>query len=110
MATFIQAGDAIDYTPASDVSAGEVVQQADLIGVATTPIKAGTPGALAVRGVFEFAKKTGTGEDIAAGQMLVWDDANKVAVKPPLAGSKILGKAVAAAGEEDKTVQVRLFQ
>lgn len=110
MATFVQAGDAIDYRPITrDVSPGDVIEQEDLIGVATLAIKAGTLGALAVTGVFDFPKNTGAGEEIAAGKLVYWDSTNKVAIKT--AGvNKLLGKAVAAAGENDRTVRVRLVQ
>lgn len=110
MAKFIQTGDSVDYTPASDVSAGEVIQQEDLIGVAKLDIKAGALGALAVTGVFDIPKNTGAGQDIPAGQLLYWDNTNKVVAKPPAGGNKLLGKAVAAAGQDDATVRVRLLQ
>ena len=49
MATFIQDGDAVDFQPATDVAAGEVVVQGDLVGVAKTPIATGTLGSLATQ-------------------------------------------------------------
>ena len=44
-ATFVQAGDQIDYTPGAAVAAGDVVVQGDLVGVAKQPIAANAPGA-----------------------------------------------------------------
>ncbi|MBI1373652.1 MAG: DUF2190 family protein [Phycisphaera sp.] len=109
---FIQEGDTIDYTPASDVAAGDVVVQEDLIGVAARPIPANTLGALHVTGMFEFPKAVGSGTAIAAGLEVNWDAVNKEAY-PRLGGSasdKLLGKSVAAAGDDDATVRVRLVQ
>ena len=56
-ATFIQDGYAIDYTPVSDVFAGDLVFAGNLVGVAKRDIPANTAGALAVRGVFEFTSE-----------------------------------------------------
>ena len=58
-ATFIQDGKSIDYTPGSAVSAGDVVVQGDLIGIAKLDIAADALGALAVKGVFDFPKAAG---------------------------------------------------
>ena len=77
-ATFVHDGDAVDYTPAADVAAGEVVVQDTLVGVAKVPIPAGTLGALAVRGVFDVAKDGAT--VFSAGQLVYWDDTSDLAV------------------------------
>ncbi len=106
-ATYVQSGDMVDYTPTSDVSAGDIVVQNDLVGVALRDIEANTLGALAVRGVFDFPKDTGSGSAITAGAKVYWDAANKVATAT--AGSnKLIGKAVAAADADDETVRVLL--
>jgi CHAT domain-containing protein len=55
-AVFIHEGCSIDYTPAADVAAGDVVVQGDLVGVTKQPIPANQLGALVVEGVFDFAK------------------------------------------------------
>jgi len=102
MATFIQDGDAVDYTPGADVAAGEVVVQGDLVGVAKTPIATGTLGSLATRGVFDFAKAPGGA--ISAGAVLYWDAANGVATTTA-SGNKRIGKAVAAAAAADTAVR-----
>jgi hypothetical protein len=41
-AVFLQDGNSIDYTPASDVQPGDVVVLGSLIGIATRPIPANT--------------------------------------------------------------------
>ena len=104
-ATFVHEGQMIDYRPATDVAAGEVVVQGDLIGVTKSPIAANTLGALIIRGVFDFAKATGTA--LAVGTIVYWDDTNKVATATAT-GNKLLGKVVRAAAASDTTVRVRL--
>jgi predicted RecA/RadA family phage recombinase len=109
LAIFAHDGDSIDYTPTSDVAAGDVVVQGDMVGVARTPIVANAPGSLAVAGVFDFPKATTTGSAIAAGTKAYWDAAASVATAT--AGSnKLLGKTVKAAADADTTVRVRLSQ
>ena len=119
-AEFIQDGDVIDYTPASDVAAGTVVVRDDLVGVTKRDIKANTLGALAVSGVFAFPKATGLGTGIGAGKKVYWDATDKVAKEDPETASssggeaqaenKYLGKTVLAAGDSAATVNVRLSQ
>jgi len=106
-ATFAHEGGCIDHTPAGDLAAGEVVVQGDLVGVARTAIAAGTPGSLAVAGVFDFAKAGGVAYTV--GQILYWDDAANV-VTTTSAGNKQLGKVVRAAATTDTTVRLRLSQ
>ena len=106
---FVQEGDAIDYTPAADVAAGDVVVQGDLVGVSKLDIPAGRLGALAVQGVFDFPKATGSGTAITAGTKLYWDATNGRATATAT-GNKLIGKAVADAGADDATVRIRLSQ
>ena len=108
-ATFIQNGDAIDYTPGADVAAGQVVVLSDLIGIAKTAISANVLGALAVEGVFDVAKEGGAAVTFAIGDLAYWDDTNKFAVTTDGAGAnKLLGKAVKAAADADTLVRVRI--
>jgi len=110
-ARFVQEGSAIDYTPSSDVSAGDVVVQGELVGVAKLDIKANALGALAVTGVFDFPKATGVGEAISAGANVYWDVADGVAKTDDETGAnKLTGKTVLAAGDDDATVRVRMSQ
>jgi len=110
-ADFVQHGDAIDYTPAADVAAGDVVVQGDLVGVTKRDIKANELGALAVVGVFDVAKESGAGVTFSAGDKAYWDDAAKFAVTTDGGGAnKLLGKAVADAADADALVRVRLSQ
>ncbi len=108
-AEFVQEGASIDYTPSQAVSAGDVIVQGDLVGVAKLDIAANKLGALAVTGVFDFAKTTGNGTAIAFGTTLYWDDTNNV-VTTTASGNKLLGKCVKAALDADAVCRVRLFQ
>ena len=59
MASYVQDGDLLDYTPSSAVAAGDVVVIGALVGVAPRAIAANAVGALAVEGVFEIPCATG---------------------------------------------------
>jgi predicted RecA/RadA family phage recombinase len=111
LVVFIHDGNAVDYTPGSDVPAGAVVVQGELVGVAKQPIAAGRLGALAVAGVFDFPKATGDSTAIAAGAVLFWDAGDQLATTDDAAGAnKRIGKAVLAAGDDDELVRARLNQ
>ena len=108
---FVHDGKSIDYTPSADVTAGDVVVQGELVGVAILDIAADALGALAVSGVFDFPKATGGGTAIAAGKEVYWDVADTEAKEDAEAGAnKLIGKTVVAAGDDDTTVRVRLSQ
>ena len=110
-ARFIHDGNGIDYTPGSDLPAGSVVVQGDLIGITKRDIATGGLGTLELTGVFDVAKTAGVGEAIAAGAKVYWDVADGVAKEDAEAGAnKYLGKTVLAAGDDDTTVRVRLEQ
>jgi len=110
-ATFVHDGNTIDYTPSADVSTGDVVVQQELVGIAKLDIPADTLGALAVAGVFDFPKATGAGTAIPAGVNVYWDVADGEAKEDIEAGiNRLIGKTVAAAGDDDETVRVRLSQ
>jgi predicted RecA/RadA family phage recombinase len=116
MTKYIQTGDAVDYTPGADVSAGDVVVQGDLVGIAKLDIKTGKLGALAVTGVFDFPKATGTASAIAAGAKVYWNATNGVATTAandggnPATAYPYIGKTIKAAVDADALVRVRLSQ
>jgi len=103
-ATFVQEGVMIDYTPGSAVSAGDVVVQGDLVGVAKSDIAASRQGALAISGVFDVTKGSAV---FTAGQAVYWDDTNDAA-SPDGSVGKLMGIAVEAAATGVSTVRVRL--
>jgi len=112
-AQFIHDGKAIDYTPGSDVTAGDVVVQNNLVGIAKLDIAADALGALAVEGVFDVAKAA---VEIEAGKPVYWDaDGNPVggtagsgAATTTEDGNIQAGFAVADAADTDETVRVKL--
>jgi predicted RecA/RadA family phage recombinase len=111
LVTFVQEGSAVDYTPNADVEAGAVVVQNDLVGVTKRKILANELGALHVAGGFDFPKATGVGTAIAAGLNVYWDVAEQVAKTSSETGAnKLIGKTIAAAGDNDATVRVRMSQ
>ena len=110
-ATFIHQGDTIDYTPGADVGAGDVVVQNELVGVAKQDIPANTLGSLSVSGVFDFPKATGGSTAIAEGLDVYWDEGATEATTDSATGTnKQIGRSVAAAGDNDATVRVRMSQ
>lgn len=110
-AAFKQRGDSIDFTPAADVSAGDVIVQGDMVGVAKLDIPAGKLGALALTGVYAATKATGAGSAIPAGTKLYFDAAAKVVTANAAGGAnKYFGKSTKDAGDTDTTVEARLAQ
>lgn len=108
-ATFIHDGNAIDYTPSSDVAVGAVVVLGDMVGIAQRAIPANTLGSLALTGVFDLPKATGPGTGLAAGVALYWDAGNQVVTADSNSGAnKRVGNAAAVAGTADTTARVRL--
>lgn len=78
IARYVQKGEAIDYRPSENVSAGTIVPFAGFVGITRLDIRAGELGALAVSGVFETPKAD---EAIDVGDPVYWDEANEVATK-----------------------------
>ena len=108
---FIQDGNTIDYTPSSEVPAGSVVVQGDLVGVTKVDIPAGALGALAVTGVFDFPKAVTVGSGFASGTKLYWDATNTLATADDDSGAnKYLGKSILIAADTDAVVRTRLEQ
>lgn len=102
-ATFLQDGHSIDYTPGSDVAAGDVVVLGSLVGIATRSIPANTMGALAISGVFRIAKLST--DVVTAGAVLYWDNTNK-RVTLTASGNTRIGLAVAASPSGQATADV----
>ena len=103
-ARFIYDGKAIDYTPAENVAAGDVVIIDNLVGVAHLDIPANTLGALHLQGIYDVEKAAGS---IAAGAKVFWIVADKKATATEGA-NKFLGIAVTAAAANDATVRVKI--
>lgn len=109
-ATFVQTGGTIDHTPGSDVAAGAVVVQEQLVGVAVRDIAANTLGALTVEGIFDFPKASGDG-GISVGEKVYWDpDADLVSTNDASGDHIYVGKCVKTAATGDTTCRARLDQ
>jgi len=109
MATFVQRGEAIDYTPEADVAAGAVVVQGGLLGVAKSDIPAGQLGALHLSGVFRVAKLAEL--VLAMGVLVYWDDTAKEVTNDPDDGANLpMGTVVKESGASDETVEVKLLE
>ncbi len=108
---YVQQGESIDYTPAADVAAGDVIVQGELVGIAKKDITANELGALAVEGVFDFPKATGVGTAITAGSTVYWDEAAQEATTNANAGAnKLIGKVILDAADADEYVRARMNQ
>lgn len=105
-AQFLHDGNTIDYTPLTDVNAGDIVTRGGLIGVAKLDIDAGSQGSLSLSGVYRVQKGT---EKFVTGESVFWDATANEATHT-LTANQYLGKAVAYADEMDETVSVRLEQ
>lgn len=106
-ATFYQEGHYVDYTPSSDVSAGDVVVQSTLVGVATADIDADVLDAIRVDGVWKFPKSSGTSTSIDAGDKVYWDADNEVMTETS-AGNTAAGVCIEDASDDDTTIKVLL--
>ena len=106
-ARYVQRGESIDFTPTSDVAAGDIVKLGNLVGVAKLDIKAGELGALALCGVYEIAT---AGAAIEAGAVIHVDPATGKVCAEGAAGAVKFGHAVVAVAATDTLVHVRLEQ
>ncbi len=105
--TYRQEGCAIDYTPGTAKTAGDVVVQNGLLGVVKTDIAANALGSLTIEGVFRFTKATSAGNAMAVGQIVYYDIAND-RVSTDAAVGVPAGKVVVAAALADTTVDVAI--
>jgi len=106
-ATFVQSGASIDYTPGSAVVAGQVIEQVNLVGIATQPIAANVAGTLQVEGIFDFVKTASLVVNL--GDLVYWDDTLNEANKTS-ASNMLIGKCTKASAAGDTTVRVKLDQ
>ena len=102
-----KSGAIFSYTAVAAIAAGTIILQGDLLAVATSDIPAGGTGSLDASGVFDVDKAAAT--VFAAGALVYWNDTTKLAVTTDGSGThKLLGKAVAAAGNGPTAVRVLL--
>jgi len=107
MATFVQKGETIDYTPSAAAVAGTVVVMGSVgIGVVPVGLAANEKGSLVVDGVVRHAKATGA---VTAYAKVYWDATNSVFTTTSTSNT-LAGYAVAAAASGDATVDVKLMK
>lgn len=100
-----QPGKILTLTAPEAVSADEVVQVGQIVGMAVHSADNGDPVEIAVEGVFEFPV-LGT-DVVAVGELLYWDTANDRLTKTG-SGNLLVGYAVGASANGVTTVDVRL--
>lgn len=107
VATFSHLGHYLDFIPAADVAAGDVVIVGPYVGVAERAILTGILGAIALSGIFDILKSGSTGPVFAVGDEVHFDVVNKLAVHPAV-GTVPLGVCEVAAATGDTSVRTRL--
>jgi predicted RecA/RadA family phage recombinase len=110
IATYRAPGAVIDYTPSgADVAAGDVVVLGEIVAIATQPIADGELGALAVEGIFDIPKVSGSSTAIAAGETVYWDAGNDEGTSDDDSGAnKKAGFAVADTVDGDTSIRIKL--
>lgn len=110
MATYVQDGRYIDYTPSgSNVDAGGVIVIGELVALAPRAIADGQQGQLCIEGVVSFPKATGASTAITMGANVYWAAASQVATTSA-SGNKLIGKCMKAAADGDATILVKFNQ
>lgn len=110
-ATYVQRGEYIDFIPAADVNAGDVIVNGKLVGITKLDIKAGDLGAITTTGVFDVVKDTGA---ISLGALVYWNGEKATSsAGNGLTGDDnveyvCIGKAIAAADSGDTRVRILL--
>jgi len=105
---YVSGDENMDYTPAADVTAGDVLVLGDIVAVACHDIKTGFLGSLRIEGIFDFPKSTAVGSGQTKGlNMWYWDATNKVATINN-AGNNPIGFSVADCADADTTVRINL--
>ncbi len=105
---FRKAGELLDYTPAVDVKAGDLVFRGSLVGQVTNDCVAGALGAIRVTGVIRLTKASATVFTVASGDLVRWDSSTDLAVTD--ASKPLVGIAVAGGADGDEYVDVLLKQ
>lgn len=103
--TYRHTGDIIDYTPGSNVSAGDIIVQNELCGQVVADTLSGEKGALRVTGVINIPKLST--DVVAVGDAIYWDAGNTRGTKTA-STHKMIGKAVEAAGNGVTDVDILL--
>jgi len=111
---YIESGDVKDVTLSGTVTSGSIVEIGELVGVALGSGVSGDVVAVALEGVFELTKVTGSGKSFTLGQKVYSNGAGSVTPSATDGGSpavdyKLVGHAWTTATTTATTVQVRLL-
>lgn len=104
-AKYVQRGEAVDYLATAVVSAGGIVIQGGLVGVAKTDIASGATGAIATCGVYDVVKDSAVA--VSAGATVYWNATSGYATTVS-SGGVVIGKAIEAVTSSTETVRVLL--
>lgn len=104
-AKYWQKGETLDYTAATAVGNGDIVDLATRVGVAGNNIPAGSTGAVHVEGVFIMPKGS---DAITLGAAVYWDAAEEQ-ITTTAEGHTPAGYAAAPADTGAATVLVKLL-
>lgn len=102
--SYVSEGCLLDYTPASAVSAGDIVFVGSMCGQVVSAVGASEQGALRVEGVIRVAKQSAT--VFANGDPVHWDSGNTRASTSAVSG--LMGVAVGGGADGQTYVDVRL--
>lgn len=109
-----QDDDVIDYTPSSDVAAGDVVVLGKVVGIARHAIPANEPGSLCIRGLFRVPKDSSNMSSIGAAVFFdadgspVGGTALAGAFTTTATGNTFAGWITETAGAAEETVEILL--
>lgn len=103
-AQYVQKGDLIDYTTATDLAAGDIVFVGDLVTVASFPVPAGASAGLSCKGIYAVAKASAT--TFALGAKVYFNTTSKLATATNT--DKLIGVAVEAGVSGVETVLVKI--
>lgn len=105
MTNFVQKGKTLTLTAPYTVTSGSGALVGSIFGVAATDVASGVAGEFSVVGVFTLAKNSA--EAWTVGELIYWDNTNKVATATATS-NKLIGVATAAAANPSSTGNVRL--
>lgn len=105
MKNYIQKGDILTLIAPYARSSGQGALIGSIFGIATNDVASGASGEFIVEGVVELAKNSAEGW--TQGELVYWDDTNKVCTATSTS-NKLIGVAVAAAANPSATGIVRL--
>lgn len=103
VAYYVKRGETVDYRPATDVHAGDVVVLGSRAAIATLDINADELGALSIAGVYSVPKDASV---VNLGTALYWNPETRVATTTSSSSTVPLGVAVNTGTPTDTRVLV----